>query len=151
MKVFMVTMALIVVSFGMFVFRTDMDRYILLQNRLKSIAEECAEAAAMCIDTARSAESGYIVIDFSRAQKAAETVLERTGLMLDFASSGRTKPYDSGSGPEVNVQDLVTVDVSPEGSSGVRAVVSWTGPDIFRLLFINKKAARRSAAYEWLR
>ena len=134
MKVFIVFLALIVLFSGIFSFRTDMDRYMLLQRRLKVLAEDCAEAAAMCIDTRRSKEEGRMIIDLGKGQLAAEKLIESSALMDAFAFGGAR----------------LQVLISPEGASGVRADVSWQGPDLFRLSFITKKAASRSAAYEWL-
>ena len=148
MKVFIVFLALMTVFSGMFVFRSDMNRYIMLQKKLKILAEECARAAAMCVDTDRSAALGRTVIDYNRGQAAAEKILESTGLLDGYSG----EPEGSGSyGSTVPKGDAVCVQVtvSPEGPSGARADVCWKGPDLFRLSFINKKTAEMSAAYEW--
>ena len=132
MKVFLVFLALMIVFSGAFVFAEDSLRFVLLQKRLKVLAEECAEAAAMCIDEERSAQDGQVRIDLNRGQAAAQEVLKRTDYLKIFGKAE------------------LRVSISAYGSSGVRAEVVWRGEDLMRLSFIKKQQAARTAAYEWI-
>ena len=132
MKVFLVFLALLILFSGALVFAEDSRNFMMLQKRLKVLAEECAEAAAMCIDEEESALQGKVCIDMRRGQAAAEELLARSGYLKGFGSAE------------------LSVSVSDYGSTGVRAEVVWRGEDLMRLSFIKKQKAARTAAYEWI-
>lgn len=132
MKVFLVFLALMIVFAGVFAYAEDSLRFMMLQKRLKVLAEECAEAAALCVDEEESAVRGRVCIDIRRGQAAAERLLSGSNYLKIF---GKAQPG---------------VKVSGFGISGVRAEVIWRGEDIMRLSFINKQQAARTAAYEWI-
>ena len=132
MKILIVLLALVIVFCGSAVFEGDITRYIQLQKTLKTLAEDCAEAAALCIDETASAEAGRPVIDLKRGKAAAEKILENTGVLDKLGANAQ-----------------VELVISSEGQSGVGVRLIWKGPDIFRLSFIRKNTAERSAAYEW--
>jgi len=131
MKVFLVFLALAVVFSGLLIFSSDMREYMILQSRLKILAEDCAHAAALCIDEAASAASGSVQIDIERGQAAAERLLESSDLLDAFGSAE------------------VSIRIRFESPGCVRAELNWRGRDMFRLAYIEKKEAARSAAYEW--
>ena len=130
MKVFVVFLAIMIIFCGLFIFESDMSRYMRLQKDLKLLAEDCAEAAALCIDEVRSSRTGKPVIDLDKGRKAALRLLDSSALL---------KPYGG----------KAEVTVSPEGDLRVSAEIKWNGPDIFRLSFIEVCSAHRKAAYEW--
>ena len=132
MKVFLVFLALLILFSGALVFAEDSRNFMMLQKRLKVLAEECAEAAAMYIDEEESALQGKVCIDMRRGQAAAEELLARSGYLKGFGSAE------------------LSVSVSDYGSTGVRAEVVWRGEDLMRLSFIKKQKAARTAAYEWI-
>ena len=121
MKVFLVFLALVIVFTGALAFASDSQRFVLLQKRLKVLAEECAEAAALCIDEEESQKQGRICIDLARGQAAAESFLAQSSYLKTFGEAS------------------LGVRISSFGSSGVRAELIW------------KNKAARAAAYEWVK
>lgn len=132
MKVFIVFLALVMVFSAALIFTSDIAEYVRLQKRLKVLAEDCAEAAALCIDQKASESSGSLVIDLSRGRRAAEELCRKAA---DSGGFGR------------NAQ--ISVKISPYGRLGVRADLVFTGRDLFRLAFLRLETFSRSAAYEW--
>ena len=129
---FLVFLALAVVFTGALAFGSDSIRFMTLQKRVKVLAEECAEAAAMCLDAEESRVSGRICIDIEKGRQAAEQLLSRAEYLSAFGDAE------------------LKVSISPFGSSGVLAEVCWTGkdPGVFGPLI--KNSAARTAAYEWV-
>lgn len=133
MKVFMVFMAFVVVFSAALVFSSDAAEYVRLQKKLKVLAEDCAEAAALCVDKEASEAAGVLVIDLARGRTAAESLCKKA------VSSGAF-----GKNAEISVK------ISPYGSLGVRAELVFSGRDLFRLAFLRLDRFSRSAAYEWI-
>ena len=132
MKVFIVFLAFAVIFTGALVFGTDMQRYMLLQKRLKTLSEDCAEAAALCIDPEQSQALGQAVIDVQKGSETARMLCEKA------ASSGGFGKYAA-----------VTVEIEHVTESSVGARVSWHGSDIFRSSFIKKTDVQRYSVYSW--
>ena len=133
MKVFMVFLALVLVFSAALVFSSDISEYVRLQKRLKVLAEDCAEAAALCVDKKASEASGALVIDLARGRAAAEELCRKTASSGAFGKDAR-----------------ISVKISPYGSCGVRAELVFSGRDLFRPAFLRLDSFSRSAAYEWI-
>ena len=133
MKVFIVFLALVMVFSAALIFSSDIAEYVRLQKRLKVLAEDCAETAALCIDKEASEASGSLVIDFSRGRRAAEDLCKKAENCGEYSKNAH-----------------ISVKISPYGRLGVRAELVFTGRDLFRLEFLHLETFSRSAAYEWI-
>ncbi len=133
MKVFIVFLALVMVFSAALIFSSDISEYVRLQKRLKVLAEDCAEAAALCVDKEASEASGTLVIDIARGRAAAEELCKKA----------------AGTGAFGKNADI-SVKISPYGRFGVRAELVFSGRDLFRSVFLRRSSFSRSAAYEWI-
>lgn len=128
MKTFIVFLALLLVMSCMFVFQNDMDRYIRLQDDLKTLAEECANGGAMCISSTYG-EPGVTLINAEAAQKYCEYRCSETDL----------------SGGTVTASSSLT-----HGGTALVVRLVWTGQPLFRLSFVRSvDTLSREACYEW--
>ena len=125
-------MAIVLIFTSFFAFGADVRRCQLLQQKLRSLAEECAEYAALCIDEDLSRQLGWIVIDEAAARQAAGKLCERSDIYRLF--------------PETLSLD-VEIYVSDAGKA--EAELRWTGRDLLRLPGIKKTQAVSKSAYAW--
>ena len=132
MDTFLVVLALVLVFVCAFAFTADMNRAMQLEKKLKVLAEDCAEAAALCIDESASVSEGKIIVDLAAGQTAAEILCSLSDICRLFPQTSSLK-----------------VRVEQEESGAVAAEVSWEGGDLFRLAGIKKTQASRKAAYAW--
>lgn len=76
MKTFLVTIALFVLFSIFSVYQIDSDTYGFQNERLKSVAEDAANAAGLCLD-AESFSHGYIRFDEDKGREAARLIVEK--------------------------------------------------------------------------
>ena len=127
MKTFIVFLALLLVLSAAFVYHSDSRHYMDLQNDLKTLAEECADGGAMCLDKA-SLDQGVLCIDPAAAQAFCEFLCGKAS-------------------PEGKV--TAASDVAPDGRS-LSVTLVWTGDPVFHLPFLNPcSTITRSACYSW--
>ena len=121
MKVFVFFFAMLLLLSSFMCFSADMGRYVRLQSELKNLAEDCAAGLALLTD-AEEYSKGNLVIDRSAAESFVSFMLKaHPKLSASFESDGRSS--------------LV--------------VISYSGPDIFRLPFLKVESFSRSAVYRW--
>ena len=132
MDTFLVVLALVMVFVCAFAFTTDMSLSMHLEKKLKVLAEDCAEAAALCIDENASRAQGKVVVDMAAGQKAAEELCRLSDIFKLYPQT-----------------TALSVRVEQEPSGAVAAEVRWRGRDLFRLAGIKKTQAAQKAAYAW--
>ena len=76
MKTFLVTIALFILFSVFSVYQIDSDTYGFQNERLKSVAEDAANAAGLCLD-AESFSHGYISFDEDKGREAARLIVEK--------------------------------------------------------------------------
>ena len=124
MKTFIVGLALIILMAGCMCFSSDMRGYVLAQNKLKTIAEECANAGALQIDY----ETG--IIDAEKAEIAVRRMLEGyPGIVL-------------GNPGSVDTAGIITDETS------VTVTLTYYRP-FFRIPFVNLNSVTRTSCYAW--
>ena len=89
MKVFLVFLALVIVFTGALAFASDSLRFVLLQKRLKVLAEECAEAAALCIDEEESQRAHLEPDSFRKRPSSPEVRLDEKKEAAESAANVR--------------------------------------------------------------
>lgn len=77
MKSFLVTIALVILFCVFSIYQMDSDLYGFQIERLKTVAEDAANAATLCIDPEWFSK-GYIVFDEARGRQAALQVIEES-------------------------------------------------------------------------
>ena len=132
MDTFMVVVALVLVFCCFLAFGTDMQSWMSLQKKLKVLAEDCAEYAALCIDEERSMQEGRIIIDREKAEESADR-------LCDLSEIYRLFPGTESLSAELSFPD--------DSKAEVRIV--WRGAGIFRSIKSEIKEAARKAAYGW--
>ena len=132
MDTFIVVVALVLVFCCCLACGTDMQQWMSLQKKLKVLAEDCAEYAALCIDEDRSVAEGRIIIDRARAKAAAERLCGSSGIRKLFPGTQTLEPQLS----------------FPDDSKAEVRVV-WRGEGLFSSLRSEKKEAAGKAAYGW--
>ncbi len=128
MKVMIVFLALVLLCVPILAFSTDMNRYQRMQAALKSLAENCAHAGALCVD-AQALSKGDLKIDAQAAGEYVRLLLSRP--VASELSGGRIRADIAADGPVCTVR------------------LDYDGPDIFRLPFLEVTHITRSSAYEW--
>ena len=132
MDTFIVVVALVMVFCCFLAFGSDMQNWMSLQKRLKVLAEDCAEYAALCIDEERSRSEGRIVIDRSGAQEAADKLCALSDIRRLFPGT-----------------ESLSAELSFPDDSNAEARIVWRGEGLFRSIRFAVKEAARKAAYGW--
>ena len=132
MKVFMVFLALMIVNLSFFVFTADFNNYSYLCNDLKILAEECACTAAQAVDE-YSYALGEPRINEDLALEYAQHTLDSCTSVMPRLRNGTT-----------DITELTAND------GAVSVSLCYTSQaDFFRLPFLQKYTAVRTAVYEW--
>ena len=147
MKTFLTFLGLLVVCLSLLCFTSDMDRYAKLQLHMKALAEDCASGCVLFTDPQEYAQ-GRIVFDGQDARRYVDFLLrkaESTGLYCSGSLRADIRLFDD----ETGYEGLSAWHVKQERPCSV-VLLSWDGPDLFRLPFFRLTAARRTAVYEWV-
>ncbi len=129
MKVFVVSLALLLLFVSMFAFSSDMETYVRLQERLKQLAEDCACGCALCLDRYAFAE-GVISFDEKGAGEYMECMTEE------------------GAGSLGAKNCRIDWTLEWDGASCTAALTA-SFDDVFRLPYLTATSASRSSTYEW--
>lgn len=123
MKTYIVFTALLLVFTMFLVFSQDMNRYIRIQVDLKALADDCANAGALCID-----ETGSI--DAEKAKSAAMQIIAESSQFPD----GKVwiKGYTAS-----------------KNKRGFRIRLVYSCGELFRLPFLSAKSVSRLSEYTW--
>ena len=132
MDTFIVVVALVLVFCCFLAFGGDMQNWMSLQKKLKVLAEDCAEYAALCIDEDRSMASRRIIIDRERAQEAADKLCTLSDIKRLFPGT-----------------ESLTAELSFPDDSKAEVKVIWRGEGLFRSIRTEIEEAARKAAYGW--
>ena len=132
MDTFIVVVALVLVFSCFLAFGTDMQAWMSLQKKLKVLAEDCAEYAALCIDEDRSIAAGRIIIDRTKAEEAAARLCELSDIKRLFPGT-----------------ESLTAELSFPDDSKAEVRIVWRGEGPFRSIQYERKEAARKAAYGW--
>lgn len=145
MKVFIVFLALMLILTGFLLYTADLYTYLRMQSQLKTAAEECACAAVLMLDS-ETYRTGTMVIDEKAAVQAAELIAKQscTGLLRKGTISLQLQVFDE----EKGYQGTETFGISKDRPAAF-ASLTYSGPDCFRLPFINASQITRSAVYQW--
>jgi ABC-type Fe3+ transport system substrate-binding protein len=140
MKVFIVFIALLMVSMTFITYQGDLNRYVRLQTFMKAVAEEAAAGAALYYDEV-AYSNGSMVINREEGEKYIEYLLTRAEQTLDLKEgeslTAEMEVMDDGSG-------AAEQGVSPSVTVTLRLTVA----DLFRLPFLSREQVVRSAKYE---
>lgn len=132
MDTFIAVVALVLVFCCFLAFNADMQQWVSLQKKLKVLAEDCAEYAALCIDEVRSVSEGRIIIDRIKAKEAAERLCSFSDIRRLFPGTGS-----------------LIAEISFPDDSRAEVRIVWRGEGLFRSLKSSAKKAARKAAYGW--
>ena len=124
MKVFIVFLALLMVFSMFLVYRQDMIRYMQVQKLLKFLAEDAAEAGALCIDVKDRKIDGIKAVD------AAEEIIAASSLF-----------------PEGSVR-ITSWNITRDGL-GFYLALEYSSEDLFRSVFTDIRTVSRSSEYAW--
>ena len=147
MKVFIVSLAMLLVFVSFLAFSADMDRYVQMQEHLKALAEDCAAGCALFTDEEAYSE-GVMVIDSADARAYTAFLIGKAQKSMPPLANGAIEAsvriFDDRKGYEgITEYGLVS------GIPGSAVTLTYTGEDIFRLPFITVTDIRRTAAYQW--
>ncbi len=140
MKVFIVFIALLVVSMTFVTYQGDLNRYVQLQTFLKAAAEEAAAGAALYYDEVAYSH-GLMIINRVEGEKYIEDLVNRARHRLDL------KPGESLSA-EVEVRDDSDAAADRGPAPFVTVTLRLRVKDMFRLPFLSREEVVRSAKYE---
>ena len=147
MKTFIVFLALLIVFTSFLSYTSDLDRYVKLQNHLKALAEECALGSSLFADEDEYSE-GRLVIDEISAQEYTGFLTREAVLIMPPLEKGslsaEVKIYDDAKGYEGAAEYGFI-----SGLPGVVVTLTYTGPDMFRLPFLEITEVTRTAVYQW--
>ena len=132
MDTFIVVVALVLVFCCFLAFGSDMQSWMSLQKKLKVLAEDCAEYAALCVDEDRSIAARRIIIDRERAQEAADKLCALSDIRRLFPGT-----------------ESLEAELSFPDDSKAEVRIVWHGEGLFRSIRFVKKEAARKAAYGW--
>ena len=148
MKTFLTFLGLLVVCLSLLCFTSDMNRYEKLQLHMKALAEECAAGCVLFTEDEAYAR-GLVVFREADARAYVKFLLDRaqndSSLFLKGSLSAEIRLFDD----EKGYDGLIAYRVRQQRPCSV-AVLSWNGPDLFRLPFLSLKRASRTAVYEWV-
>ncbi len=148
MKTFLTFLGLLVVCLSLLCFTSDMYRYEKLQLHMKALAEECAAGCVLFTDDENYSQ-GLVVFRESDAGAYTQFLLGRAqtnqALYLNGSLSAEIRLFDDEKGYE----GLIAYRVRQARPCSV-VVLSWKGPDLFRLPFFSLTTAKRTAVYEWV-
>lgn len=148
MKVFIVFLAMLILSMGFITYASDMGRYVRLQAALKALAEECAAGGALFVDEERYSE-GLIVIDNADAEAYVDFLIGR--------AAPETPPFGNGSisasvvifDDEKGYEGMESYGLERRRPSVVARLTYASEDDIFRLPFLEAYFVSRTAVYQW--
>lgn len=172
MKIYIIFMALLMTNLSFLVYQSDMTDLLLLENEMKTAAEEAACGAGQYYDEASFSE-GYYVFKRAEGLKWTEHFLSRyTGEAAGeaplrvsvieslesevyfFDDSGKCNVYKNGEFHECFEFEYPYITVDDEGyefvvtSPSVVVKLNAVFHDIFRLPFLKYDNIVRSAMYE---
>ena len=123
MKIFVVSMAMILIGVSAMCFVSDMNTFMLAQKKLKTKAEDCANYAVLQVDE-EALSNGEVKVDPVKAEEAVRYMLTINGL------------------------DEISENVTVSGAA-VKVELTYEGKDFFRLPFLCVNKIQRSAIYAW--
>ena len=123
MKIFVVSMAMILIGVSAMCFVSDMNTFMLAQKKLKTKAEDCANYAVLQVDE-EALSKGEVKVDPVQAEDAVRYMLMINGL------------------------DEISENVTVSGAA-VKVELTYEGKDFFRLPFLCVNKIQRSAIYAW--
>ena len=113
-----------------------------------ALAEECAAGCVLFTEDEAYAR-GLVVFRETDARAYVKFLLDRaqndSSLFLKGSLSAEIRLFDD----EKGYDGLIAYRVRQQRPCSV-AVLSWNGPDLFRLPFLSLKRASRTAVYEWV-
>lgn len=136
MKVFIVSMALIIMGTAALVFGWDANNYAYLQTHLKALCESTAAAAAVCFDADEFENQNDIVYFYGDVYAFAN----------DFVSKAveNMPQFQNGT---VTIEELV----ADSDGDRVAVCISYTSKDdLFRSPFKTQKKLIHFSCYEWI-
>lgn len=142
MKVFIVSMAMVIMGVSALVFSADMSAYDRLDRGLEAITESCAACGALSFDELENAQDGSIVFDEAYVMDCMKDFLRSASFSMPCFLGGRLY---------IDEDSLHSFcdDVS-ETKSVTVTVVYRSDRDMFRLPFLSCRRISHSSCYEWV-
>lgn len=166
MKIWVIFLALLLINTSFFVYNSDMNRYVLLQENLKTLAADCAQGGVMYYDESAFSEGYYVIREEdglaymnhilrknkksvnpffssevnSRIYFFDDSLLCRVyknGMFLEAFPFVYPYLFDDGRGTFVEIQDPAVIVYLEESAEA-----------IFRFDFLKTNSIRRGAMYE---